>query len=126
MVRISVALAAAASLIVLALAGTAAGRPDAAPTLKGTVGPGYTISLTKGGKKVTKLKAGTYTFVISDKASIHQFTVEKEKGAGKVEKAITSIPFVGTKTAKIKLTKGQWKYYCKPHESQMFGFFKVT
>src|SRR5437762_3322053 len=110
MFRISLALAAAVALTVLALAGTASGRPEAATKLKGVVGPGYTISLTKAGKKVTKLKAGTYTFVISDKASIHQFTVEKEKGSGKVEKAITTVPFVGTKTAKIKLTKGQWKY----------------
>src|SRR5262249_40264688 len=99
MFRISLALAAAASLAVLALASTAAGRPEAATTLKGVVGPGYTISLTKAGKKVTKLKAGTYTFVVSDKSSIHQFTVEKEKG-GHFEKAITSVPFTGTKTAK--------------------------
>ena len=29
----------------------------ATPTLVGTVGPGFTITLTKGGKKVAKLKA---------------------------------------------------------------------
>ncbi len=38
-------------------------------TLNGTVGPGFTITLTQNGKKVTTLKAGTYTFKIADKAS---------------------------------------------------------
>jgi plastocyanin len=33
---------------------------------------------------------------------------------------------MGTKSVTVKLTKGQWKFYCKPHESQMFGFFAVT
>ena len=37
----------------------------AAPKLVGTVGPGFTITLTQGGKKVTKLKAGKYKFVIN-------------------------------------------------------------
>ena len=39
----------------------------ATPTLTGTVGPGFTITLTKAGPKVTKLKAGTYIIKISDK-----------------------------------------------------------
>src|SRR5439155_23706029 len=43
------------------------------PTLVGTVGPGFTITLTKGGKKVTKLTHGTYVFKISDKSNIHNF-----------------------------------------------------
>ena len=34
----------------------------AAPKLTGTVGPGITITLTRGGKRVTKLTAGAYTF----------------------------------------------------------------
>ena len=45
----------------------------ATPTLNGTVGPGFTITLTQGGKKVTKLKAGTYVFKIADKSKIHNF-----------------------------------------------------
>ena len=32
----------------------------------------------------------------------------------------------GTKSVTVKLTPGKWKYYCKPHEPVMFGFFKVT
>jgi plastocyanin len=26
---------------------------------------------------------------------------------------------------KVKLTKGEWKFYCAPHESSMFGEFDV-
>jgi hypothetical protein len=110
----------------LALAGSALGRSTATPpTLKGTVGPGYTIHLTKGGKKVTSLKAGKYKFVVSDKASIHDFTLEKEKGAGHFEKHITGVGFTGTKTMTVKLTKGSWRTYCSVHESQMHQDFKV-
>ena len=97
----------------------------ATPRLVGTVGPGYKITLTKGGKKVTRLKAGRYTFVIADKASIHDFVLEQESG-GKWEKQLTSVPFVGKKTVTVTLKKGKWKYYCAPHESSMFGFFTVT
>jgi len=109
----------------LALAGSALGRGTATPTLKGTVGPGYTIHLTKNGKKVTSLKAGKYKFVVSDKASIHDFTLEKEKGAGHFEKHITGIGFTGSKTMTVKLTKGSWRTYCSIHESQIHQDFKV-
>ena len=114
----------AALALALSLAGIALGRGAAAPTLKGTVGPGYTIKLTKAGKKVKTLKAGTYTFVVSDKSAIHNFTLEQEKGA-KFEKHITTTPFTGTKTVRIKLRAGKWKYYCSIHEPTMFGFFTV-
>ena len=97
----------------------------AVPKLIGTVGPGYTIKLTSGGKKATKVKAGKYTFVIADKASIHNFVLEQVSG-GKWEKQLTSVSFVGTKNVTVTLKRGKWKYYCAPHESMMFGFFTVT
>jgi|RhiMethySRZTD1v2_1073278.scaffolds.fasta_scaffold2524783_1 plastocyanin len=125
MFRPALVLVGAAAVGALLLSTVAFGQSSAAKKLKGTVGPGYTISLKQNGKKVKTLKAGTYKFVISDKASIHNFVVEKEKG-GKFEKSLTSIGFMGTKTVTVKLTKGRWKFYCKPHESQMFGFFAVT
>ena len=113
-------------LAALAFAALASAPAQAAPPkLVGTVGPGFTITLTKGGKKVTKLKAGKYTFAIADKASIHDFVLEQESG-GKWEKQLTSVPFVGKKTVTVTLKKGKWKYYCAPHESTMFGFVTVT
>jgi hypothetical protein len=95
------------------------------PKLVGTVGPGFTITLKKGTAKVKTLKAGKYTFVITDKASIHNFTLEQEKG-GKFERHLTGTSFQGKKTATLTLKKGKWKYYCSNHESEMFGFFTVT
>lgn len=95
------------------------------PKLVGTVGPSFTITLKKGTAKVKTLKAGKYMLVITDKASIHNFTLEQEKG-GKFEKTLTGTSFQGKKTVTVTLKKGKWKYYCSNHESQMFGFFTVT
>ena len=116
-------IAAVAAVASLMTAGAAMAFTSATPTLNGTVGPGYTISLKDSkGKKVTKLTAGTYKIVIKDKASSHNFVLE---GPG-VERDITAVPFKGTKTVTVKLRKGKYKYYCRPHESIIFGFFAVT
>lgn len=96
------------------------------PKLIGTVGPGYTITLKKGAAKVKTLKAGKYVFVVTDKAAIHNFTIEREKGGPKIEKTLTGTSFQGKKTVTVTLKKGSWKFYCSIHEPQMFGFFKVT
>jgi plastocyanin len=96
------------------------------PKLTGTVGPGYTITLKQGAAKVKTLKAGKYTFVITDKAAIHNFTIERQKGGPKIEKVLTGTSFQGKKTVTVTLKTGSWKYYCSIHEPQMFGFFKVT
>ncbi len=105
--------------------GTTRAAVGAGTRLTGTVGPGYTISLTMGGRKVSTLKAGTYTFVVTDRASIHGFTLEQEEG-GRFEQDLTSVPSTGTETLNVKLTKGEWKYYCPPHESTMNGSFTVS
>jgi plastocyanin len=96
------------------------------PKLTGQVGPAFSITLKKGTTKVKTLKAGKYLFVISDKAGIHNFTIEREKGGPKIEKTLTGTTFMGKKTVAMTLKKGTWKYYCSVHESSMFGFFKVT
>jgi plastocyanin len=109
---------------------TTASAPKAQPvaarvvTLNGTVGPGFTISLKKAGVRVRRLAAGRYRLVIADRASIHSFVLEKERG-GTFEKTLTTVPFVGTKSVVVALTKGHWKYYCRPHEATMFGEFDV-
>jgi hypothetical protein len=108
----------------LAVAGAAFSQEQSTPRLVGTVGPGYTIKLTKAGVKVKSLKAGTYRFAISDKSSLHNFTLERETGT-KIEKHLTGTAFTGSKTATVPLKRGKWKYYCSVHEAQMFGFFTV-
>jgi plastocyanin len=91
------------------------------PTLTGTVGPGFTITLTQGGKSVKSLKAGTYVFKISDKSNIHDFHLT---GPG-VNKT-TTVSGTGSSTWTLKLKKGTYKYVCDPHASIMHGSFKVT
>ena len=108
---------------VLAIAVSASAQPQAMPTLTGTVGPSFTISVTMGGKKVKTLKAGTYRLVIRDKASIHAFSLDGPHGYAK---DFTTVPFVGTKTFTVKLVAGRYKAYCPPHEPTMFQHFTVT
>lgn len=111
------ALAAAA-----ALTGAADARSHTTPTLVGIVGPGFTITLKRNGKLVKTLKAGTYRFVIHDKATIHAFSLDGPKGFAR---DLTTVPFTGTKTVTLKLRAGTYKYYCPPHEPSMFGRFAV-
>jgi plastocyanin len=110
---VAIAAVAAVLFVPAALAG--------APTLTGTVGPGFTITLTQGGKKVTSLKAGSYTFKISDKSNIHNFHLT---GPG-VNKT-TTVGGTGSSTWTVTLKKGTYKYVCDPHASFMKGSFTVS
>ena len=91
------------------------------PTLTALVGPGFNISLKKGTKKVTKLKAGIYIIKVTDKSDIHNFHV---KGPGVNKK--TSVKALGSALWKVTLTKGTYKYLCDPHPTTMKGSFTVT
>jgi Cupredoxin-like domain len=93
----------------------------ATPTLTATDGPGFTITLTQGGKKVTKLKAGTYTIKVSDKSNLHNFHL---KGPG-VNKT-TSVPAVTNTTWKVTLKQGKYTFVCDPHLTIMKGSFTVS
>ncbi len=111
-------------LVVLAVLVAALAVPSAlaaTPTLTGTVGPGFTITLKKGSTKVSKLKAGKYIFKISDKSSIHDFHL---KGPG-VNKS-TSVGKTGTSTWTLTLKKGKYTFVCDPHASIMHGSFTVS
>lgn len=121
--RLSFVLVFVAALAAAVVTGSALGRPAAHATLVATVGPSYTISLTQNGKPVKKLKAGTYTLVIHDKASVHAFSLDGPNGFAK---DFTTVSFVGTKTVTVTLKAGKYKYYCPPHESIMFGHFAAA
>jgi hypothetical protein len=115
------------SLVLIALISASAvlvssslGARATTPTLTGTDGPGFTIDLKQNGKAVKTLKAGTYRFVIHDKAAIHGWSLDGPHGFAK---DISPIPFVGTKTVTLKLKAGRYKFYCPNHESTMFGHF---
>jgi plastocyanin len=111
--------AAAAALLIVA---TGFGGTSASPALRGTVGPGFTIKLTKAGKVVKTLRAGTYRLTVADRSSQHNFVLERERGA---ERMVTSVPFVGTKSVTVRLTRGAWKVYCDPHAAVMVAHFTV-
>ena len=79
------------TILLAAVAGVAGDRRALAggrcTKLTGTVGPGFTITLKKAGKKVTTLTAGTYSITVVDKSNIHNFHL---RGPGGVNKEITA------------------------------------
>ena len=112
-------------LAAVALALAPVGAAPAAPTVKtvqGTVGPGFTIDLKLGNKKVTKLKAGVpYRFAISDRSPIHDFHLTGPA----VNKVITGVGFTGAKSIVLTLKKGTYRFLCDPHAGSMRGSFRV-
>ena len=91
------------------------------PRLVATVGPGFKINLTRGGRKVTRLKARRYTIVVRDRSSMHNF---KLTGPG-IRKS-TTVTFVGTRTWTLRLRPGLHRYVCTPHATVMRGSFRVV
>ncbi len=120
MIRLTVLAAAALSLVLLAGPAGAASHPQ----LVGVVGQNdaFKISLSSGGKVAKTLKAGTYTIVIHDDSSLHNYELDGPHGKSWT---FTTVPFVGTKTVTLKLVAGAYKAYCAPHESIMFQHFSV-
>lgn len=111
----SVTLALLASLVLTA---TASAQTR---TLEGTTGPGFTITLKENGKRVTSLPAGTYRFRITDKSGMHDFAL---RGPG-IDRKLTGVGFVGTKTVTVRLKKGTYTFFCTPHPDSMRGTFRV-
>lgn len=88
----------------------------ATPTFKGTVGPGFTISMAKKPTKAGKIK-----LTVSDKSGIHNFHLT---GPGVNVK--TSVSAVGSKTFTVTLKKGTYRFICDPHAFSMKGSFKIS
>ena len=109
-----------AALAALALAAVVPAQA-AVPTLTGTVGPGFTISLKKAGVTVKTMKAGKVSLVVSDKSGIHNFHLT---GPGVNVK--TGVITQGTKTFAITLKAGTYRYVCDPHATSMKGSFRVS
>lgn len=106
-----------------AISGSAAAASH--PKLIGTVGKNgaFKIKLTNAhGRLVRSLRPGTYTFVIHDDSTIHNFELD---GPHDKSWEFTSVGFVGTKTRVLRLAAGRYKAYCEPHEEMMFQHFTV-
>src|SRR5579885_3099868 len=108
------------TLIFLA-AGLAAAVSVARPastdgTLQGVVGPGFSITLTQNGTKVTHLDPGTYTITVDDRSADHNFHLS---GPG-VDQS-TDVAGTGTTTWTVTLQDGTYSYQCDVHASTMHG-----
>lgn len=117
-------IAVVASVVAFAVAQGAGAASTA--KLIGVVGKNgaFTITLKNTrGKVVRTLAAGTYTIVVRDYSKFHNFELEREHHG--MSRDITDVDFVGTKTVRMKLTRGEYKIYCDPHESSMFQNFTV-
>ena len=86
-------------------------------TLNGSVGPGFEISLdgTDG------LTAGSYTLVVNDQSSAHNFHLT---GPGGVDVS-TDVGAEGEESFEVELQAGEYTFLCDPHASQMKGSFTV-
>ena len=112
------AVAALAATAALALASVASASSVAtqAKTIKGVVGPGFTITVSK-----RSVKAGKYTFTIQDKSSSHNWHIT---GPGVNRK--TTVAGTGTATWTLTLKKGTYTIVCDPHASSMRTTLRVT
>ena len=77
------------------------------PVLRGTVGPDFTISLKKGGKRVTALERGRYLFVIADRSTVHNLRLE---GPG-IRRDLTGVARVGTTRTTLRLRPGRYLFF---------------
>ena len=89
-------------------------------TLQATVGPGFSISLTQNGTRVTHLDPGTYTIAVDDKADVHNFHLF---GPG-VDQS-TAVDAITTATWTVTFQDGTYTYDCDAHPASMIGKFTV-
>jgi hypothetical protein len=108
--------------LALALAGNAsAGKADN-PTITGIVGPGFSIRFVDdAGNRLTQIPPGTYTVVIKDMASEHNFHLT---GPGGFDMS-TDVDAVGTFTWTVNFQVGTYHYQCDPHATFMKGDLTV-
>jgi hypothetical protein len=82
-------------------------RADGLPRLRGSVGPGFEISINQ-----ETVPAGRYRLVVRDRSAIHNFHFF---GAG-VDRQ-TSVPGTGRKVWRVTLEAGTYIAACVPHGS---------
>jgi len=110
------------SALVALLSAAGSARADNG-TLVGDVGLGdaFTISLKDStGAAVTHLNAGTYTLVVHDHSSFHNFDL-----SGPGVSVATDIGGVGDKTFTVTLVDGTYFFQCDEHPTTMKGKFTV-
>jgi len=82
----------------------------------GTVGPGFTISVSP-----RRVQPGTYRLVVRDRSSMHNWHI---RGSG-VNKQ-TGIPFQGTRRFTIEVDAGRYRINCDVHPTSMRTSLRVA
>jgi plastocyanin len=104
--RIRIALVAATAL--LSLGATTAAE---AATYHGYVNSSIVLR-NASGNRVSRIPAGTHTFVIHDTSSAHNFTLRR----GSRTLRATGTEFRGTRTWRgVRITRGSYTYLCTTH-----------
>ena len=93
-----------------------AARDQALPRLRGTVGPGYTITISRN-----RVPAGRYRVVVTDSSSAHNWRI---RGTGVNEH--TSVSATGRWGWRVRLRAGAYSILCDPHPSTMRTTLHVT
>ena len=89
--------------------------PAAATQLRGTAGPGFSITLqNEAGTLVTKLDPGTYDIAVRDLSIEHNFHLY---GPGVEE--MTSVDAIEDKNWTVTFREARYTYVCDLHPSQM-------
>jgi hypothetical protein len=112
-----------AATLVSALLGVAGAARADNPVLTGDVGAAdsFTITLNdSSGAKVTHLDPGTYTLVVHDHSTIHNFHL-----SGPGVDASTTVAEIADKTFTVTLADGTYFFDCDAHPAQMKGTFTV-
>ncbi len=121
--RVGVSIAALVAGLALLAGAAAASRADN-PVLTGDVGIGDSFAIQlkdASGQPVTHLDPGTYTLLVHDHSTFHDFHLF---GPGGVDVS-TNVESTGDSTFTIALTDGTYFFQCDPHSGQMKGKFTV-
>jgi hypothetical protein len=107
--------------VVLLGAGGAARAADPVLTADVGEGDGYSIGLADGsGSAVKHLDPGTYTLLVHDHSSFHNFHL-----SGPGVDVTTQTGAVGDKTFTVTFADGTYSFQCDPHSAEMRGSFTV-
>jgi plastocyanin len=120
--RVGVSLAVLVAALALLAGAAGASRADN-PVLTGDVGIGDSFAIQlkdASGQPVSHLDPGTYTLLIHDHSSFHNFRL-----SGPAVSVATDIEGTGDTTFTITLTDGTYFFQCDAHAAQMKGHFTV-
>jgi hypothetical protein len=92
-----------------ALSPTASDRARGLPIIRGSVGPGFEIRVSRH-----QAQPRRFTFIVRDRSSMHNWHI---RGPG-VDRS-TTVPFTGRREWTIRLREGTYRIVCDPHSSTM-------